>query len=100
EDGKIAGYVVPVRRDGRVAGLLELGWARPRRSLGRRIEDSITLFASEAGVALERIAHQDRERERRALELNDAIVQGLVVAKYALREGRIELGEQALDQTL
>ena len=100
DEGKVSGYVVPVRRDGRVAGLLALGWSRPRRIVGTRIEDSIALFASEAGVALERLAHQDRERERRALELNDAIVQGLVVAKYALREGRVEVGEQALDETL
>lgn len=100
EEGRMTGHVVPVRREGRVAGLLAIGWARPRRALGARIEESIALFASEAGVALERVAHQARERERRALELNDAIVQGLVVAKYALREGRVEVGEQALEETL
>lgn len=99
-DGRVTGYVLPVRRDGRTAGLLSFGWTRPRRAIGTRIEESAALFASEAGVALERIAHQDRERERRALELNDAIVQGLVVAKYALHEGRIELGEEALERTL
>ncbi len=91
---------MPVRRHGHVAGLLALAWARPRRTGGTRIEESIALFASEAGVALERVAHQDRERERRALELTDAIVQGLVVAKYALHEGRVEMGEEALDATL
>jgi signal transduction histidine kinase len=60
----------------------------------------VALFAAEAGVALERIAHQTHDRERRALELNDEIVQGLVVAKYALRNGRVEMGEKAVDETL
>jgi hypothetical protein len=100
DDGRLTGIVVPVRRDGRVAGLLAVAWARPYRSIGSRADRAVSLFAAEAGVALERMAHQDRERERRALELNDAIVQGLVVAKYALREGRVEVGEQMLDATL
>jgi GAF domain-containing protein len=100
EDGGVTGIVVPVRRDGHVAGLLAVAWARPRRMLDQRTESAVALFAAEAGVALERMAHPDRERERRALELNDAIVQGLVVAKYALREGRVEIGEQMLDETL
>ena len=98
--GRTTGLVVPVRRDGRVAGLLAVAWGRGRRGLGTRTERAVALFATEAGVALERMAHQDRERERRALELNDAIVQGLVVAKYALREGRVQVGEQMLDETL
>lgn len=93
--------VEPVRRDGRVAGLLVVEWAHPRRRRMRpRVAQSLALFAAEAGVALERIAHQRRDRERRALELNDEIVQGLVVAKYALREGRVEMSERALDETL
>ena len=89
-----------MRRDGRVAGLLIVVWARPRRRVGTRARDTISLFAAEAGVALERIAHQTRDRERRALELNDEIVQGLVVAMYALRDGRVEMGERAVDETL
>jgi GAF domain-containing protein len=100
DGGPLAGIVVPVRRDGRVAGLLAVSWARPRRALDPRTERAVALFATEAGVALERMAHQDRERERRALELNDAIVQGLVVAKYALHEGRVKVGEEMLDATL
>jgi hypothetical protein len=98
--GTIAGLVYPVHREGRVAGLLALVWARPRRRLGEAIERSTALYAAEAGVALERVARQSREQERRALELNDEIVQGLVVAKYALRNGRVEMGEQAIDETL
>jgi hypothetical protein len=96
----ISGIVEPVRREGRVRGLLVVVWARPRRMVTARVQESIALFAAEAGVALERIAGQSREKERRALELNDEIVQGLVVAKYALHEGRVEMGEQALEATL
>jgi hypothetical protein len=99
-DGSHVGLVQPVLRDGRVCALLAVGWERPRRRLGARIEGSIALFAAEAGVALERIARQSRDRERRAVELNDAIVQGLVVAQYALRDGRVEVGERAVAETL
>lgn len=98
--GGVTGIVEPVRREGRVAGLLVVVWARPRRQLSARVQQSVALFAGEAGVALQRIAHQDRDRERRALELNDEIVQGLVVAMYALRDGRVEMGERAVDETL
>jgi GAF domain-containing protein len=96
----ISGVVEPVRREGRVRGLLVVVWAKPRRSLTARVQESVALFAAEAGVALERIAGQSRDSQRRALELNDAIVQGLVVAKYALHEGRVEMGEEALEATL
>jgi hypothetical protein len=96
----IGGIVSPVRRDGRVGGLLKVVWQRPRRRMSARLTESVSLFAAEAGVALERVGRQDRDRERRALELNDAIVQGLVVAKYALRDGRVQLGAQAVNETL
>jgi hypothetical protein len=99
-DGGVVGSVQPVRRDGRVAGLLVVVWGRPRRRVSTRLRESLALFAAEAGVALERIAHQARDSERRALELNDEIVQGLVVAMYALRDGRVELGKKAVDETL
>lgn len=99
-DGGCLGLVEPVRRDRRVAGLLAVAWDRPRRRLASRVHDTVALFAAEAGVALQRIAEQAREREQRALALNDEIVQGLVVAKYALREGRVEMSEQALERTL
>lgn len=39
-------------------------------------------------------------RARQALELNDDIVQGLSVAKYALDQGRLEEGRHAVDETL
>jgi signal transduction histidine kinase len=40
------------------------------------------------------------EREHRALEINDNIVQGLAVAKYALETGQLEAGTDAIDNTL
>ena len=98
--GRVTGLVHAVQQEGRVAGLLAFVWPRPRRRIDDRIRHSIALYAAEAGVALERIERQSREREQRALELNDEIVQGLVVAKYALRHGRSEVGEHAIDETL
>jgi hypothetical protein len=95
----VSGYVEPVWHDGRVSGLLVVAWGHPQR-LNTRIRESVALFAAEGGVALQRIAHQSRDRERRALALNDEIVQGLVVAKYALRGGRLEVGERAVEETL
>jgi len=40
------------------------------------------------------------ERQRQALEINDRIVQGLVVAQAALAYDQRELSEEALDRTL
>lgn len=98
--GIISGLVQPILREGRVGGLLKVVWAPPRRRVSAGVSGSLALFAAEAGVALERIARQSRDRERHALELNDEIVQGLVVAKYALRQGRVEMGEKAVGETL
>jgi hypothetical protein len=39
-------------------------------------------------------------RERQALEINDNIVQGLSVAKYALDQGQDEKSEAAVEETL
>jgi hypothetical protein len=41
-----------------------------------------------------------RARERQALEINDGIVQGLAVAKYALENGQDESGRRAIQSTL
>ena len=98
--GTIAGLVQPVHREGHVGGLLRIVWAPPRRRISPRVRVALSLFAAEAGVALERISRQLRDREQRALELNDEIVQGLVVASYALRNGRVEMGERAVGETL
>jgi PAS domain S-box-containing protein len=39
-------------------------------------------------------------KQRQALEINDNVVQGLAVAKYAFEMGRTDLGAAALDRTL
>lgn len=43
---------------------------------------------------------EDRERRRRALEINDGIVQGLVSAKLALELGQRTVSQEALESTL
>ena len=40
------------------------------------------------------------DRERRALEINDNVVQGLSVAKYALESGDVEKARGSVDETL
>jgi hypothetical protein len=52
---------------------------------------------------LDEIAHRAREAEvnrKRALELNDEVVQGLSVAKYAFESGETRTGKRAIDHTL
>lgn len=39
-------------------------------------------------------------RERQAVEINDSIVQGLTVAKYAMETGRDEQSREAVEETL
>lgn len=41
-----------------------------------------------------------KARERQAVEINDNIVQGLSVAKYALEQGRDEQSREAVEETL
>lgn len=50
-----------------------------------------------AALAERRISE---DREQRALEINDNIVQGLSVAKYALEAGDVEHARRAVDETL
>lgn len=45
-------------------------------------------------------ARHARERERRAREINDAVVQGLAVAKYSLAEGDTERAARVIDDSL
>jgi hypothetical protein len=97
---EIAGMVQPVLREGHTAALLVVLWEHPQRAVNARTSATLALFAAEAAVGLERIAQQSRDRERRAIELNDAIVQGLVVATYALRYGRLDIGARAVEETL
>lgn len=95
------GLAQPVLRDGAAVGLLVVGWERAcARGISDRVRTAALLFASEASVAMERAARASRDRERRALEINDEIVQGLVVAKYAVEAGRQETGARVLQETL
>jgi GAF domain len=98
--GGVIGLAQPVIRDGRAAGVLALAYERPRAWLPERAADAALVFAAQASVALERLERVHRDRERRALEINDNIVQGLAVAKYAIAHGLIDEGVKAIDQTL
>jgi GAF domain-containing protein len=98
--GGVHGLAQPILRDGKPAGVLALGWATPRRVVGPRVETAALLFAAEASVALDRAERLSREKERRALEINDNIVQGLVVAKYAAQAGQSREALRAIDETL
>lgn len=75
-------------------------WARPRRRVSERAAATAQIFSAEAALAIERQRAKDRERERHALEINDNIVQGLVVAKYAAASGHVDQAVQAIDETL
>jgi hypothetical protein len=39
-------------------------------------------------------------QQRQAMEINNTVVQGLSVAKYAFDEGQVETGRRAVEQTL
>ena len=49
---------------------------------------------------MERAERQALARQRRAIDINDNIVQGLTVAKYAIGQGHVEEGVRAIDDTL
>jgi GAF domain-containing protein len=96
----VIGHAQPIIRDGRAVGVLALGYGRPRRSVPERAATAALLFAAEASVAMERAERLARDRERRALDINDNIVQGLTVAKYAIGQGHVAEGLRAIDDTL
>lgn len=99
--GSVLGLAQPVLRAGTPAGVLALAWTQPRlRGIGDGVRSAASLYAAEESVALERAERTLRERERRALEINDSIVQGLVVAKYAVEAGQIGAGAKMIDETL
>jgi signal transduction histidine kinase len=68
--------------------------------VSQRTAAAAFVMASTAGRLLERLERLNRERERRALEINDGIVQGLVVAKYAMAAGNVTEAVRAVDETL
>jgi hypothetical protein len=77
-----------------------VGWARPRRVVTDRATAAVALYVSELPVIIEREERRSGERERRALEINDAVVQGLAAAKYALEVGETGRGADAVASTL
>ncbi len=99
-DGTVVGLAQPILRDGRAAGVLALAWTSPRRGLPERVLTAALLFAAEASVAIDRAERLSKDRERAALEINDNIVQGLVVAKYLASAGNVEKAIEAIDETL
>jgi len=99
-DGRVLGLAQPILRDGAATGVLALVWTAPRRSLPGRVKNAALLFAAEASLAIDRAERRRRERERAALEINDNIVQGLVVAKYQASAGDVENALGSIDQTL
>jgi signal transduction histidine kinase len=98
--GNYRGLLVPVVRGGEPVGVLALVWLRPRLSIGERIESAARLYATEIGEALDRDARLARERTRRAMEINDNVIQGLVLAKYAVDAGKLDQGQRAIGETL
>src|SRR4051794_8307580 len=98
--GFVFGYAQPIVRDGRAVGVLTIGYTRLRRAVPERATTAALLFATEASVAMERADRLAIARERRAIDINDNIVQGLTVAKYAIGQGHIEEGVRAIDDTL
>jgi GAF domain-containing protein len=98
--GNVVGHAQPIIRDGRAVGVLALGYTRPRRGVPERAATAALLFAAEVSVAMERAARVARDRERRAIDINDNIVQGLTVAKYAIGQGHLTEGLHAIDDTL
>jgi len=98
--GSIVGLAQPILREGQPVGILAVAYNRPRRSVPERAATAALLFATEVSVALERAERQAVARERRAIDINDNIVQGLTVAKYAIGQGHVEEGVRAIDDTL
>jgi signal transduction histidine kinase len=98
--GNVAGLAQPVLRDGRTVAVLAIGWTSPRRGIPERVDHAAVLFAAGASVALDRAERLSQDRERQALEINDNIVQGLVMAKYLAQRGDHAASVEALDETL
>lgn len=100
QDGRLAGVAQPVVRDGRAAAVLAVAWTQPRRRMTDRVRNTARLFAAQAAVAMDRAEQRRLDHERQALEINDNIVQGLVVAKYCAQRGDVDRALEAIDETL
>jgi hypothetical protein len=99
-DRHVIGLAQPVVRNGATEAVLAVAWTSPRRSLPGRVRSAALLFAAEASLALDRAERASQDRERQALEINDNIVQGLVVAKYSAQRGDTPEAIRAIDETL
>ncbi len=76
---------------------------RTRRDALRRLTrmGSATTEESTPPDSLEAArAHEEQLRRRQALEINDNVVQGLTVAKYALDAGDYDDARRAIERTL
>ncbi len=69
------------------------------RRLAKVVASDETIVLTEETAAQAR-SHEEQLRRRKALEINDNVVQGLTVAKYALDAGDYEEARQAIEQTL
>lgn len=98
--GSVVGHAQPIVCEGVTVGVLALAYDRPRHAVPARAVTAALLFAGEASVAMERAQRLARDSERRALDINDSIVQGLTVAKYAISQGHTSEGMRAIDDTL
>jgi hypothetical protein len=99
-EGAMVGWAQPVLRNGRAEAVLAVGWTRRRRRITERVRTAALLFAAQASVAMDRVESERVTRERHALEINDNIVQGLVVAKYTAPRGDLDSAVGGIDETL
>ncbi len=94
------GLAQPVLRDGQPAGVLALAFAVPRRRRGEGVRRAARRFAAQASMAMERAERLSHASQRQALQSSDDVVQGLVVARYALEAGQVQEASEAIDRTL
>ncbi len=94
------GLAQPVLRDGQPAGVLALAFAVPRRRLGDRLRRAARRFGAQASMAMERAERLSQAPRRQALQSSDDVVQGLVVARYAMEAGQVQEASEAIDRTL
>jgi len=98
--GATLGLAQPILRENAAVAVLAVAWTSPRRGLPARTRSVALLFAAEASLALDRAEQALQDRARQALEINDNIVQGLVMAKYTAQRGDVEAAARAIDDTL
>ncbi len=93
-------YAQPVLSGGESIGVLVLAWRSPPEAITASARLAARLVAGEVSLGLARSEVERGARRRRAFELNDGVLQGLVVAKYALEAGRAELALDAVSGAL